>query len=52
MTLIPIVGVAAWKAGAFDAEPVSPKNAALRECLAQLHGQLEARELAAPPAAI
>src|ERR1700716_3959282 len=52
MTLIPINGVAALKAGRLDTEPVSPKNAALRECLARLHGQVGAHELAAPPDAL
>src|SRR5580700_2184937 len=33
MALIPIVGVAAWKAGRLDAEPVSSKYAPLRDCL-------------------
>src|ERR1700720_4738435 len=48
MTLIPIVGLAAWKAGTLDTEPLTPKKC----CVARLHGQVGAHELAPPPDAI
>src|SRR5580704_11540086 len=32
MTLIPIVGVAAWKAGRLDAAPVSPRACGAARC--------------------